>query len=204
MTPLAPPRAWFASLDAGDTEALHAHWMRLSEECLRRRFLGPVGADYLARRARAVFAENGHAIGWFRDGVLRGVAELYPLPGGAAEASFTVEPAFRAKGVGHGLFRRVLTRARNLGLSQVVIYTMRDNRPMIRIAERAGAEMHHEPDEVTAICRLDRPDAASLAADALSEAGGAAAGLANAAARILAGWGARLPAGPIAGGAPAR
>ncbi len=180
--------AWFGSLAPSDRPLIAAHWARMSEDCLRRRFLRPMGPEALKARAQETFDGGAHVIGWFREGVLRGVGELFPGPNRTGEASFTVEPSFRKSGIGHGLLARVLERARNLGLSKVVIVTTRHNRPMVRVAERAGAEITRDGDEVIAVCRLAPPSPASLAIDALAEAGGAAAAMGDALRRIARSW----------------
>ncbi|MGF1447543.1 MAG: GNAT family N-acetyltransferase [Pikeienuella sp.] len=183
-------RSWFGSLSPADSHLLYEHWARLPDECLRRRFLRPMPDKALRARAAETFANGAHVIGWFRGGVLRAVGELFVAPNRTGEASFTVEPAYRKAGVGHGLLRRCLQRGRNLGLDRVYIFTTRHNRPMVSIAEKAGAEITRDGDEVIAVCHLDRPTPGSLAVDAMAEGAGGLAALTNATARVMRSWGA--------------
>ncbi|GMG81125.1 hypothetical protein LNKW23_03370 [Paralimibaculum aggregatum] len=173
---------YFASLSQGDTAALLDHWQRMCRTGIQSRFMRAMSAEALAAHAASVFAGGGHVIGWFQAGVLRGVAELHPEPDGSGEAAFTVEPGFRKRGIGLGLMRRVLRRARNLGLKRVRIETTRDNRAMVRLALSVGAELTSDGREVLAVVPLSPATGASLAADVADGAAGtsAAIGLAGA------------------------
>jgi GNAT superfamily N-acetyltransferase len=152
MVPSRTTCGWFRRLWHGDEEALLAHYRRLSPADLRLRFLHAVSDEFLADQARKLRGAGYHVTGWFRDGVLRGVAEVAidsPSPRGrAAEASFSVEAAWRNLGVGHGLMRRALRRARQAGCRSLTVLTAWDNAAMIRLAREFGATISSRDGEV--------------------------------------------------------
>ncbi len=111
MLPKQTTGGWFRRLWHGDEDALLAHYRRLSQRDIRLRFLHAVSDEFLTGQSRKLRAAGYVVIGWFREGVLRGVAEL-ALDGQAAEAGFSVEEAWRELGVGWRLMERALRRAR--------------------------------------------------------------------------------------------
>lgn len=131
---------WFRRLWHGDEDALLAHYLRLSAADRRLRFMHAVGDEFLARHARKLREAGYHVTGWFRGGVLRGVVEV-ATGGPSAEASFSVEAAWRNLGVGRGLMRRALRRARQAGCSSLTVLTAWDNTAMIRLAQVFGARL---------------------------------------------------------------
>jgi GNAT superfamily N-acetyltransferase len=148
---------WFRRLWHGDEEALLAHYRRLSPGDLRLRFLHAVSDDFLAGQARRLRDIGYSVTGWFRDGVLRGVAEV-AVAGRVAEAAFSVEAPWRDLGVGRGLMRRALRRARQAGCRSLVVLTAWDNGPMIRLARGFGARLSSTDGEVTGELVPARPN----------------------------------------------
>jgi RimJ/RimL family protein N-acetyltransferase len=187
MIPITSGQSWYASLTEADRDRLVAHWMRLPEDCIRRRFMRAMGPAALRTHADEVFAGDARAIGWFHEGILRGVAELFPLRGGVGEAAFTVEPEFRRRGVGKGLLRRVLRRARNLGLQRVEVMTTRENTAMVRLARACGGELRYDGREVTGVFDLEPATPVSLAHEMAEEGAARSAELADRAVRFAAG-----------------
>ncbi len=179
--------AWYGGLARSDAPLVVAHWQRLPDDCIRRRFLRRMRKADFERHAQAILGPGAHAIGWFCDGALRGVAELFAMPGGG-EAAFTVEPDWRRRGVGQGLMRRVLRRASHLGMHEVVVMTTRDNLPMIRLAESVGARLSFDGCEVTGTIPLAPATAASRMIEAAEETASGFATVVDGAARIAAAW----------------
>lgn len=178
---------WFHSLGTEDRSALAAHWARLDEDCLRRRFLRPMRPADLAAQAEAAIAPGAEVIGWFRRGVLRGAAELHHETS-PAEAAFSVESEYRSRGIGQALMDHVLRRARNRGCLRVMVMTTRDNRPMIRIAEKAGARFEFEGREVFGFIDLERPNLVTRMADLGEEETSLAAEIVGRMERMAAAW----------------
>ena len=139
---------WFRRLRPGDEDALLAHYRRLSPGDRRTRFLHAVSDYFLAQQARKLRGGGYYVIGWFLDGVLRGVAEI-AIDGRTAEASFSVEAPWRNRGIGRSLMRQALRRARQSGCRGLTVLTTSDNVPMIRLAQSFGARLSHSDGEVT-------------------------------------------------------
>lgn len=139
----------YRSLFAFEKAAYLAHLKRLSAQDRRLRFHRAMTDAALAAHVERLFSDQPfgrlrQVIGWFRDGVLRGAAEVqvYPIKpcGLEAEAAFAVETAHRRRGVGRELMQRAALFARNRGATRLHIATERTNRPMLRLAMRSGAE----------------------------------------------------------------
>jgi GNAT superfamily N-acetyltransferase len=148
MLPTKTTGGWFRRLWHGDEDALLAHYRRLSAQDLRLRFLRAVSDEFLAGQARKLREPGYFVTGWFRDGVLRGVVEV-AVDGRKAEAGFSVEAPWRNLGVGRGLMRRALRRARQAGCGTLTVLTAWDNAPMIRLAQGFGARLSSADGEVT-------------------------------------------------------
>jgi len=164
-------RGWFRSLSPDERPALVAHWQRLSPDSLRRRFLRPMRDEDLETHAARALAPGAETIGWFRDGVLRAVTDIY-LDRGMAEAAFSVEAEYRGQGIGRRLLEHALRRARNRHCRALLVMTTRDNMPMVRLALSAGARLEHDGTDVVGHFDLARADPASHFADAAEEEAG--------------------------------
>jgi GNAT superfamily N-acetyltransferase len=77
-------------------------------------------------------------------------------PESAACAEFGVSVLQHARGRGYGglLFDRAVIRARNDGVRLLFIHALSENRPMIRIARKAGAELARDGSETEAHLKL--------------------------------------------------
>ena len=138
---------WFRRLWHGDEDALLAHYRRLSPEDRRLRFLHAVSDEFLAGQAQKLRGAGYYVTGWFRDGVLRGVVEV-AAEGSVAEASLSVEVPWRGLGVGRGLMRRALRRARQAGCRSLLVLTAWENGTMIRLARSFGAHLSSQDGDV--------------------------------------------------------
>lgn len=184
--------SWYAALDAVDRAEVAAHWRRLPEDCIRRRFLRRMEPEALAAQAAATVAPGAHAIGWVLDGRLRGIAELHPA-GPVGEVALTVEPEWRRRGVGRGLMRRILRRAANRGVRTATVMSTRGNTAMIRLALWAGAELDCDRGEVVGRIALGPGTVASQAIEAAETGVATAASLVGQTGRMATAW---IDAGP--------
>ncbi|MGG7566537.1 GNAT family N-acetyltransferase [Rhodovulum sp. DZ06] len=158
------------SLLSSEREKLTDHFLRLSEDDLRRRFHGPIKASVLEDHVDEAFAPHRHVIGWFQDHALRGVVEL-DEHGPAVEAAVTVEKPFRGQGVGHALLARALDRAAARGHEKLVVHTTRSNSPMVGLAKSLDAELEADGPDVSGLIPVQRAKPMKLLFDlAMDEA----------------------------------
>ncbi|MHA6347648.1 GNAT family N-acetyltransferase [Roseivivax sp. CAU 1761] len=115
------------------------HWERLSLRSRVGRFHGGVGDDWLRERSRS--ASPDLLLGVEADGETRAVAELYKTTAVDAEVALSVEDAYQSRGFGRELFAAVIEHARKMGVHRIEASFSHDNRPMLRLAQNAGAEI---------------------------------------------------------------
>jgi ribosomal protein S18 acetylase RimI-like enzyme len=158
-------RARFRRLDARDRADRLAHLARLGREASRARFL--------AEGVPTSPPEPLLAVGCWLDGRLRGLAELYDLPGrpGRAELAASVEPPFQGRGLGTILLDRLLVLARNRGLRHLLTLCAEDNGRLIALLRRAGATITIEAGEARAELELLPATPATLALERLEQWG---------------------------------
>lgn len=72
-----------------------------------------------------------------------------------AEFGVSVLPRYRGRGFGRRLFEHATLHARNRGVATLIIHALSENRAMLRIVRRAGAEVQAEGSESSA--RLTLP-----------------------------------------------
>lgn len=168
---------WFRTLRADETEKLIRHYLRLGPEGLAARFFRPMGEADLRAYVAGARDRDWQVIGWFHRGVLRGTAELF-VAGGAAEAAFAVEPAWRGQGVGTALMAHLRRRAQNRGVGRINMLTARTNTAMIHIAQGQGAQLRTEDGEVQSHLCPGPATAQSLILDLAEEETGILASLA--------------------------
>jgi GNAT superfamily N-acetyltransferase len=169
---------WFRRLWHGDEDALLAHYRRLSPNDRRSRFLHTVSGGFLERQVLKLREPGYCVIGWFLDGVLRGVVEI-AVQDGAAEAGFSVEETWRNIGVGDGLMRRALRRARRAGCRSLTVLTSWDNGPMIRLARGYDARLRAVEGEVVGELTPARTSWAELSFEQVDDRLGLIAGAAE-------------------------
>src|SRR4051794_11015167 len=170
--PTPPAAGVIRRLAPGERDLLPGHFLRLSAEDRHLRFGGSTGEDrvraYCARLDRPLSVVLGYLV----DGVPRAVGELKPIAGTlppAAELAVSVEAPFRGRGVGTGLCRRLLVRARDRLIARVHMLCLLDNRSVQRVARRLGGTLAFHPGEVEAEIGLPWPQPFSLAEEWLDE-----------------------------------
>ncbi len=138
-------RGAYRQLRATEQKAYLRHLTRLDQTSIRQRFNRPMSDTGLAQHVERAFGSQGLVvIGWFKQGVLRGAAEIAvfrPNPDSGAplaEAAFTVEPRYRRRGVGRQLMARATLIARNRRARTLLISTTWNNRAMLAMAASSG------------------------------------------------------------------
>jgi GNAT superfamily N-acetyltransferase len=131
------------TLTKADIPQLRDHLFRLDPTSRRNRFLGIISDNYLATYPERCCEHGAEAIGYFEDGVMRGVAEMHAdaAEHSTAEVAFSVEPEFRRAGVGSELFRRLIGTARERHIDQLRMNCHPQNREMQALARKFHADI---------------------------------------------------------------
>lgn len=72
----------------------------------------------------------------------------------AAEFGVSVRPTHRGRGLGGRLFEHAMLHARNRQVDTLVVHALSENRPMLRIARRAGATVQRDGGDAEAVLKL--------------------------------------------------
>jgi GNAT superfamily N-acetyltransferase len=131
------------TLTKADIPQLKDHLFRLDPNSRRNRFLGNIHDSTLSAYAERCCEHGAEAIGYFHDGVMRGVAEMHPdeAEDSAAEVAFSVEPEFRRSGIGSELFRRLIGSARERRIDHLRMNCHPQNREMQALARKFQADI---------------------------------------------------------------
>ena len=131
------------ALTKADIPQLRDHLFRLDPISRRNRFLGNISDAYLATYPERCCEGAAEAIGYFQDGVMRGVAEMHPDEAdvSTAEVAFSVEPEFRRAGLGSELFGRLIRRARERRIDNLRMNCHPQNREMQALARKFRADI---------------------------------------------------------------
>jgi GNAT superfamily N-acetyltransferase len=137
-----------------------AHLLALDDEDRIRRF-GHLASDERIQHYVEAMDFDGDAVFGVFDRRLRLGALVhlaFGKPGvetqGTAEFGISVLSRMRGRGVGALLFEHAMTLARNRGVHTLLIHLARDNAPMLRIVQRAGASVTYEGSDAMATLRL--------------------------------------------------
>jgi ribosomal protein S18 acetylase RimI-like enzyme len=151
------------------------HFLRLTPEDRRLRFLHAVDDTFIESYSATLFPPGGIVLGCFKEGDLRAVGELRPLNppfGSAAEIAISVERQVQKHGVGTELLRRLVEIARNRSISSIHLTCLVENAPMQKIVRKLGGELHWRQGEVEADLLQPGPSFSSLLGEALSDCAG--------------------------------
>jgi GNAT superfamily N-acetyltransferase len=175
-SPLELRRLW-----PSDKEAFRDHLLSLDARSRHLRFGGGMSDDFLARYAENCFGKGDLIYGAFIEGKLVGAAELRSnqaiwseqAPFGRhihAEAAFSVDDAYRRRGIGEKLFKRLLRAATNHGVETIEIVCLPENVGMQTLARKFEAHFTFEENWLTGRLTARRPTALSLFREASSDA----------------------------------
>lgn len=142
------------------------HLLQLDEHDRYLRFGRHVAGEQLARYTAAIDFRRDEVFGVFnRRLALLAVAHLAALPQGpgalgptlpAMEFGVSVLPSGRGRGLGQRLFEHAVMHARNHGARALVIHALTENKAMLRIASRAGAQLQADGSDAHAWLVLPR------------------------------------------------
>ncbi len=187
MTTRPLPSADIRRLWRSDLPAFRDHLLRLDETSRHMRFGGGVSDAFIRQYAEHCFGEGDLVFGAFLDGGLHGAAELRsneaiwaeqaPFDRHIhAEAAFSVEDAYRKRGLGEQLFRRIAEAASNHGVEVIEIVCLPENAAMRRLAQKFKTEFVFDNNQLMGTLTARRPTAFSMlreAAQDVADFGGA-------------------------------
>ena len=163
-----------------DKEAFRDHLLRLDDRSRHERFGGGMSNDFLAHYAGHCFGKGDLLYGAFSDGHMCGAGELrsasaiwneqVPLNRDIhAEAAFSVEGAYRRRGIGEKLFKRILRAATNHGVQTIDIVCLPDNVGMRRLAQKFKTQFAFEESALMGKLTARRPTPLSLMREASTD-----------------------------------
>jgi GNAT superfamily N-acetyltransferase len=137
-------------LRPSDIDGFGRHLRRLEGDCRRSRFGLSAPDAFLRDYANRVDFANTAVFGCFADEDMRGACELRSLQSvwcGEAELAFSVEKAWRGRGIGTAMMAHAIRAARSLGIAHLYLTCHRHNRSMQCIAGKFTAKMTYEDSE---------------------------------------------------------
>lgn len=130
------------------------HFLGLGEEDRYLRFGYAASDERIRAYVDAIDFDRDEVFGVFnRKLKLIAVAHI-AIDGNRAEFGVSVSPSGRGLGIGTRLFRSAAMHARNRGLDEMYMQCLSSNTAMLKIARRAGMEVHNESGETEAVLRL--------------------------------------------------
>lgn len=148
------------------------HLLRLSKPDRKLRFAGSVSDASIHRYCESADMFSTSLVGYFVDGVLRGVGEIRIVQKDwphTAELAFSVEEGFQCQGIGTELFRRLVMAARNRAVQQVLIVSEQNNLRMRRLACKFGMSVSSNHGEIEGRLELHGPNYASVVQELFEE-----------------------------------
>lgn len=163
-----------------DKDAYRDHLLRLDARSRHERFGGGMSDEFLVTYAENCFGKGDLLYGAFVDGHMCGAAELRsqsaiwteqaPFDRHIhAEAAFSVEEAYRRRGIGEKLFKRILRAATNHGVETIEIVCLPDNIGMRRLAQKFQTHFSFEESALTGTLKARGPTPLSLFREATND-----------------------------------
>jgi len=161
-------RAWWGWVPIRPLRGRHRqkvlrHLLSLDEHDRYMRFGHHVNEDQIRAYVDGLDFGHDHLLGIFNrrlELIAFAHLALSIRPRSFQTAEFGVSVMAHARGRGYGgrLFERAMTAARNQGITHLLVHALSENAPMIRIAQRAGAQIERHGPESEALLRLPPAD----------------------------------------------
>ncbi len=159
----------YRKLWPGESSLVTEHLLRLGSDDRHLRFGGAVSDEFIRSYGRGYSFLDSLAVGYFADGALRGVGEVFfgidtlwfdpeRTWQRHCESAISVESGFQGAGIGTELFRRIVLLARNRGMSTMAMLCLSHNARMQRIARKFAAEIRPLDYQVEGFIHLALPD----------------------------------------------
>lgn len=142
-------------LGKADIPLLVEHLTGLDAQGRRDRFNGSTDTEWIDQYARMCIHPGVMVIAAEHHGHVVGVAEMHPVKLESAEAAFSVDAAWRGRGVGAALFALIIEAAWSRGLDEIEITTHSQNEAMKRLARKFGATIRFVDGDSVGRIRLD-------------------------------------------------
>ena len=133
-----PPKVVLRGLTRRDQAQHAAHLLRLTREDRRARFHVTTKDEAVEAYSRSLDWQHDLIFGLFVDGVLRGAGELI-RQGDAAEIALSVEAPWQHGGFGRTLALALVLAARRVGVTEISMSFLSDNRSMRALSRDLGA-----------------------------------------------------------------
>ena len=133
--------------------SLRAFVQSTRREDLRLRFGYPLAFDDEFTLRRAFGIKTGGEMIWSldEDAAIAGIAHRVMISPAEAEIALIVRSDLKGFGIGEFLLRGVIARAARQGFKTLIASILRDNRPMMRLALKAGGVMRQAQGETVEI-----------------------------------------------------
>lgn len=135
------------------------------------RFSGHVSDESIQTYVKGIDLTSGVVKAIYNDD-LEIVAAVHVLlfnDGKDAEIALSVSPDHRRKGYGHALFEAAVKWVQSRSVEKIYSLCLRENRPMVRIANARGMVIHHDSQETEAYLNVDKPTLSTLWSEMLGE-----------------------------------
>lgn len=148
-----------------------AHLLGLSAEDRYLRFGYAASDEHIIAHVETLNFHHTNVFGVFnRQMRLIAMAQLaYTLDRNCvrcAEFGVSVDQEARGQAFGQALFARAAQHARNEGIDRFLVHALTQNRPMLHIARKAGADMVMDGEESQAMLMLPKADMESQVSEA--------------------------------------
>lgn len=154
----APQAGIIRQLRPSDLPRFREHLLRLDPASRRDRFNGAINDNFLAAYAKRSFSEGATVIGYVEGDRVLGAAELHERAEFAeptGEIAFSVESHLQHRGIGGRLFERLISNARGLGYSKLLVTTHPQNEAMKALARKFNAALSFDAGETVGVIILE-------------------------------------------------
>jgi GNAT superfamily N-acetyltransferase len=156
-------------LNEGTRAALAEHFLALPTEDRRLRFGASLGPEGVASYVDGIDFDRDAVFGVHDDRLaIVGVAHV-GFGDDSAELGLSVLPAHRGRGVGSALFERGAAHARNRFMSTLFMHCLKENAPIMRIAQRFGMHIVTEAGDADAHLELPPASPASITGEFVAD-----------------------------------
>ena len=134
-------------LRPSERDRFRDHLLRLEPQGRRDRFAGATNDDFIIAYANRCFSDGTTVLAHLMGDRMLGAGELHEradLAEPTGEIAFSVERAWRRRGIGSALFERLAESARGLGYEKLRITTHPQNVAARSMARKLGAHLHFE------------------------------------------------------------